>query len=275
MIEIVRTNANEIRLDKDLYAEAYDRGISFSQYLEMVDPSDLMDKKDGLDAFERQLVRYGIRPQHDYKLGMAASRGELFFQSNRPESRILFPEYLNRVARVAIMAQDDIMSEMVASTEIISDSTIYRAIYIDDTEVQRTMNRVGETGKFPVVKISWSEKSTTLAKFGVALHMSYEFVRRNSLPIISTLVSRIMLQARINELSEAIAVLLAGDGTGHASGGAISSSNLSTYQGGNPTESSDSGPYRSPSSRASVTSVSDTPPQASLTSCFQEPDKKL
>jgi len=240
--EIVKTGFKEIKLVPDLYAHAYDNGYSFSQLLENIDPSidyKTDDPVGKLDAFERQLMRYGIRTKDDPKSGIAASRGEMFFQSNVPESRILFPEFLNRVARVAVMAQDDVLNQMVARMETITDQGIYRALYIDDTAAQRKTYRVGERGAFPVTKISWSEKTTTLAKYGVALEMSYEFVRRASLPLIAILIGRIMLEVRVDEISEAISALLLGDGSGHASGGAISSSNLSTYQGGAPTGTKD------------------------------------
>ena len=230
-IEIVRQKANDINLDRDLYAKAYDMGVSFSQMLELIDPSESNDK---LDAFERQLMRFGIRTKDDPKTGMGASKGEMFFQSNQPASVILFPEYLNRVARVAVMNQDDIMASIVSATEMISDNGIYRSLYIDDTEANRQFRRVAERGEFPVVRISWSEKATTLAKFGVAIQMSYEFVRRASLPLISTLVGRIMLQTRLDEVGMALSALGNGDGSGHASGGKITSTNLTVYQGGTP-----------------------------------------
>lgn len=236
--EFVRTNANAIKLEKDMYAIAYDKGMSFTQFLENIDPTESADKS-GLDAFERQLLRFGIRTKNDPKSGIQASKGEMFFQSNLPESRILFPEFLNRIARVAVMAEEDVMSEIIAGTEIITDAGIYRSLYIDDTQAQRTMSRVGERGGFPIVKISWSEKATTLAKYGVAIQMSYEFVRRASLPIISILLRQIMVQSRLDEIGMALAALLAGDGSGHASGGAITDVNLSTYQGGSPTGTQD------------------------------------
>lgn len=227
MFEITNMAPKDISLKVDLYEAAYDRGISFSQLLEQINPS---DSKDELDAFERQLQRFGIQTQGDPKSGLGASKGEMFFQSNHPESRILFPEYLNRVARQAAIDETDIMSEIVAATETITDSTIYRAIYIEEAEANRKTFRVAERGGFPVVKISWSEKATSLAKYGVALNMSYEFVRRVSLPILNILVGRIMIQRRIDEVSEAISALGNGDGTAHSSGGKITSSNISAYQ---------------------------------------------
>ena len=238
MIEIVRQNANDINLNQDLYAKAYDNYMSLSSLLELIDPS---APKDQLDAFERQLMRFGIRTKNDPKSGTGASMGEMFFQSNLPASRILFPEFLNRIARVAVMAQDDIESQLVASTETLVGTSVYRAIYIDDTAAQRATYRVSEMGKFPVTKISWLEKATTLAKYGVALEMSYEFVRRSSIPIITLLIQRIMLQRRAAEISQAIAVLYAGDGSGTVGGaGAIAVTELKDdIQGGAPAGTED------------------------------------
>lgn len=232
MIEIVRQNADAINLNKDLYATAYDNYMSLSGLLELMDPS---DPKDPLDAFERQLKRFKIQTKNDPKSGTGASLGEMFFQSNLPESRILFPEFLNRIARVAVMAQDDIESQLVAQTETLVGTSMYRAIYIDDTAAQRATFRVGEMGKFPVTKITWSEKATTLAKYGVALQMSYEFVRRSSIPLITLLIQRIMLERRTAEIAMAIAVLYAGDGSGSVGGaGTIAHTHVVDIQGGTP-----------------------------------------
>jgi len=232
--EFVKTNASDIKLEREMYPLAYDNGMTLTQFLENMDPSDPKDAKDGLDAFERQMMRFGIRTKNDPKTGMGASTGDMFFQSNYPAARILFPEFLNRVARVAVMSQEDLMNQLVASTELLQGSNLIRSIYIDDTQAQRTKSRVAELGEFPVVKVTWSEKATSLAKYGVRVEMSYEFVRRAALPVISILLSRIMLQTRLDEVGEAISALLLGDGSGHASGGAIASSNLSTHQGGAP-----------------------------------------
>lgn len=221
----ITPNPNSLSLSRSLYEQAFDKGMNFSQFLESVDPSGSDDK---LDAFERQLKRFGIRTKHDHKSGMYASTGEYFFNSNQPESRILFPEYLSRVARLAMMNEEDNINLLVASFENISGNGTYRSIYIDDTQAQRTKSRVGERGAFPIVKVSWSEKATTLAKYGVAIEMTYEFIRRASLPVIETLVGRIMLQNRLDEVSEALTVITNGDGNAKE-GAAATNTNLSTF----------------------------------------------
>jgi hypothetical protein len=125
------------------------------------------------------------------------------------------------------MNQEDNVGELVSSFENIVGNGTYRSIYIDDTQAQRTKSRVGERGEFPRTTVSWSEKATTLKKYGVAIEMSYEFVRRASLPVIETLISRIMLQNRLDEVEMALSVIVSGDGNAKE-GAAAGNTNLST-----------------------------------------------
>lgn len=220
---------NDVPLDRKMYEIAYDQGMSFSQLLEYMNPTEPGDNT-GLDAFERQLQRFGIRTKNDPQYGMPASKGQLFFQGGVPTSTVLFPEFINRVARRAMINEENQVDLMVASWETLTGTTVYRSIYIDETQANRTMSQISQFGKFPVVNVSWSEKATTLKKYGVKLAMSYEFVRQASLPVISMLIERIMIQNRIDEMGLALKVINDGDGE-TKEGSAISSSNLSTYVG--------------------------------------------
>jgi len=221
---------NDVPLDRKMYEYAYDQGMSFSQLLEYLNPTQPGDAT-GLDAFERQLQRFGIRTKNDARYGMPASKGQLFFQSGVAASTVLFPEFINRVARRALINEENQVDLLVASWETLTGTTVYRSIYIDETQANRTMSQISQFGKFPVVNVSWSEKATTLKKYGVKLAMSYEFVRQASLPVISMLIERIMLQNRIDEMGLALKTINDGDGESKE-GSAISSSNLSTYTGG-------------------------------------------
>lgn len=202
---------DDMPLERDLYTAAYDMQMSFSQFLEYLNPTEPGDST-GLDAYDRQLMRFGIRSKYDPRFGLPPSKGALFFQPNVPQSRILFPEFLNRVARRALIQDEDMVNLLVATWEQLSGTTVYRSIYIDETELNRKKSRLEQFGKFPVVQIAWSEKATTLAKYGVKLAMSYEFVRQASLPVIEMLVSRIMLQDRIDEMGLALKTIHDGDG---------------------------------------------------------------
>ena len=231
-VEILKYAPDAITLDRRMYEHAIDKGMTFSQYL--TDMTTGAGQKDGLDGFELQLQRYGIRLADDPAAGIPATKVDYFFQSNQAPTTILFPEVINRMARVALMDETDILSELVARMETIGDSAVLRALYIDKTAAQQTMGRVPEMGEFPTTTITWSEKATTLKKFGIRIKASYEFMRRASLPLLQILIGGIVLETRQDEVGMAVTALLLGDGSGHASGGAISHTHLSAYQGGTP-----------------------------------------
>jgi hypothetical protein len=228
-VEFGSYGTSDVPLNRKMYEVAYDQGMSFSQFLEWIQPTQPGDTT-GLDAFERQMLRFGIRPNHDTKFGLPASKGNLFFQPGVPASTVLFPEFINRVARRALINEEDVLGRIVASMEQLSGTSVYRSIYIDETQANRTMSQINQYGKFPTVTISWSEKATTLKKYGVKLAMSYEFVRQASLPVIEMLISRIMLQNRIDEMGLALKTLVDGDGE-TKEGAAITTINLSTLLG--------------------------------------------
>jgi len=205
-IEITNMGVNDINLDKAMYEKAYKMGMSFSQFLEGINPSELSDP---LDAFERQCKRFGVALKSIPEKGIWASKGDMFFQSNQPASRILFPEFLNRTARAAAL-EDYSITDITANIRPI-DSGSYRTLYINDSAGQRRKARVGEGAGFPKTKVSWSEGAGAVKKHGVEIEMSYEFVRRADIPLIQLVIQRIIMQDRIDDFGDAIDILINGD----------------------------------------------------------------
>jgi len=204
-------SASELQLDKGMYAEAAAHKMTFSQYLERLNPS-----KDGesLDAYERQLKRFGIVTKSNPEKGIYASTVEQFLKASEnyannqplqtgvPASTILFPEFVSRIARQSLLANQDYdVNDLLATTRVIN-STTYKELWIDMTPGQGAeqpddtkfeMSRVGEFGTFPRVQITWAESAKSVYKRGVQIDMSYEFQREASMDILSIVISRIML----------------------------------------------------------------------------------
>ena len=218
--------AEDVKLGAEMYEIAAKHGMTFSQLLERINPS---TEGDVLDAFEKQCRRYGIVLKNIPEKGIWASNGDLFFQSNQPGSRILFPEFLNRVARATILEDYDI-NWVVANIRSI-DSGAFRSLYIDDTAAKRRKARVGEGGDFPTTKVSWSEQAGSVYKNGIRLLMSYEFVRRASIPLIQLVLSRILLQSRVDDFGDVVNVLVNGDDHASPANPAVVS-NLTTLDTG-------------------------------------------
>ncbi len=198
--------AEDVKLGKEMYEIAYKHGMTFSQLLERVNPSAPEGK---LDAFERQCKRFGIVLRDVPGKGIWASKGELFFQSSQPASRILFPEFLNRIARIALLEDYDI-NWVIANIRPI-DSGAFRSLYVSDTAAKRRKARVAEGAGFPTTKVSWSEQAGSVYKNGVRIMASYEFVRRASIPLIQLVISRILLQSRRDDFADVVNILINGD----------------------------------------------------------------
>jgi hypothetical protein len=200
-----------------LYKQAIDAGMTFWQYLEMIQPS---KPTDNLTAFERQLQLNGIVVQSRPDLGLYSSSGEYFFQTDRPGSAILFPVLLQKTALWTKLKAFVDINKIVATTRTITGTSAYSALSIDDTAISGLTPtahgrrfRVDQRGNFPAVSIGWSEKTNAVTKHGVQLNWTYEFVRRASIELMQTVVARIMIQDQLELFNEAVNVIINGDGS--------------------------------------------------------------
>lgn len=218
----VKSRANDIKMSLAIYRDANDKGLTVSQYLEMLDPSDEYGPDEELDAFGRQikkinenLAAMGKSPiilNSDHKAGMYASKVEAFYQTE--ESAVIFPEWINRTARQALVA-DDILNEMIAIRTPI-DSNAYRTIYFTHDAKAASKKRVTEGAEIPVTEMKTSENTIKLHKYGRRLKATYEAIRRERLDKISLMIEAIMKQAGIDRAAAAYDVLINGDGNNNA-----------------------------------------------------------
>lgn len=213
-IEFVRTNAKDIPLDKGLYDKAHDRGMTLSGLLEDLDPSerDANGEIKGLDAFERQLQRFGIVTKSIPERGIFASKGERFFQSGNPASAVLFPEFINRVARMQMVAPS-IVDFIVGTSRPLVGTSTFQSLKISWDKLNLAKKRVTQGADFPEAKISWADEALSCFKYGRKIKMTYEFVRRCSLDLLSTLIGLIVTQSRTTEGEDAAAIALAASAT--------------------------------------------------------------
>lgn len=224
----VVSTAAEVALDKDLYREANDNMLTFSQLLERINPS---KDTDTLDAFERQLKRFGIVTKSIPQMGIFASTIADFLeakpletyenqplQTGVPSSKILFPEYVSRIARTALLKDQDYNVDQIIGATRVIPSTTYKELWIDTTAGKSdqintdryAMARTGEFGTFPRVKIGWSETAKSLFKRGVQIDMSYEFQREATMDILNMVIERIMLSQRIDLFKKAVGIAFNG-----------------------------------------------------------------
>ena len=193
-----------IKLDKGLYAA----GKSFTQALEAADPSENYrgTALEGLDAYERQLKRFGIRVS-----GAGSDRIEKFFASS--QTAALFPEYIARAVRQGLEHADQ-LGDIVAATTLV-EGLDYRSVSSDTTGSSPT----AEGGELPVTLVKTKSALVNMRKHGRVLSASYEALRYHRLDLFTVALRQIGADIAKAILADAVDVLINGDGnTGTAAG---------------------------------------------------------
>ena len=193
---------DNLKLEKGMYRQS---GMSFTQVLESLDPSENYrgTALEGTDAFQRQLKRFGIRVK-----GAGSSPVEKFFRTT--DSAVLFPEYIARTVRQGI-EQNNILPDIVATTTVI-DSMDYRSIYSVASNTDKELKDVEEGAEIPSTTIRTKENLVSLTKRGRMLIASYEALRFQKLDLFSVMLRQIGAYIQRQQLSDAVKVLLEGDG---------------------------------------------------------------
>ena len=197
---------DNLKLEKGMYRQ---EGMSFTQVLESLDPSENYrgTALENTDAFQRQLKRFGIRAK-----GPGSSTVEKFFRTM--DSAVLFPEYIARTVRQG-MEENDILPAITATTTVI-DSMDYRSIYSIATDEDKELKTVEEGAEIPSTEVKSKEHLVSLSKRGRMLVASYEAIRFQKLDLFSVMLRQIGAYIQKMQLSDAVNVLINGDGNNNA-----------------------------------------------------------
>lgn len=202
-------NTIKIKLEKGMYAEARrlsteeKKHISFSSLLERLDPT---EPGYPLDAFERQLARYGIITK-----GEQISLVEDFYKTY--ESSVLFPEFINRNVLIGYrLGKNELkIDDLIALTEYI-DGVVFNPTYADDTGEEEEIYQVGEMGEFPTTTITIAEKPIKCIKVGRRLKATYETLRRMQIDLLALHLQIIGLKMQRAMVKWALDIFVNGDG---------------------------------------------------------------
>ena len=195
-----------IQLEKVMYRES---GKSFTQVLESLDPSENYKGTalEGTDAYQRQLKRFDIRARGAYSDAV-----EKFFRTS--QSSVLFPEYIARAVRQG-MEENNILPKITASVSTI-DAMDYRSVYSVPSEQDKTLADVAEGTAIPATEVKSKSNLVRLSKRGRMLVASYEAIRFQKLDLFSVTLRQIGSYIQQMHLSDAVNVLVNGDGNDNA-----------------------------------------------------------
>lgn len=184
-----------------LYAEAQEQGLSFTELLEQLDPS---EPGAPLDAFERQLMLNGIETEGSRAISM-----EQFFVGG---GLILLPEYILReIRRGYRMVQDP--TDLTATVTSETGPTV-RPIYIKTTEAKKSLGKRGSGGgsAYPRVELLYRDKDASILDRGRHFDFSYRVARNQKLTEFRVFLWWIGAQMAYDEIDEIYSLLLNGDG---------------------------------------------------------------
>jgi hypothetical protein len=234
---------------KSIREAALEQGLPTSALLEREDPSWEYGPGMQLDAFERLLLVKGIRVNGMAWKGLYADRFEKFGEDD--ESIELCNEFVTRTWRSVIhrpphgervtFGSDDVplnsalrpyydaaglraqqiqaaipLSEIIANTATIDNNSYRMAYLVEPSASQLRMVRVGESADIPETKIATRERSVYLHKYGRAIRITYEAIRRQPIDRVALLIARIALQADLDKTATALDTLVNGDGNANS-----------------------------------------------------------
>lgn len=192
-----------ITLEKGMYGVP---GKSFTQVLEELDTSQNYTGTplQGLDAYQRQLKRFGIRVG-----GPGCDTVEKFFTSS--QSAALFPEYVARAVRQGMEMQNRLPDIVATVTK--TDSLDYRTIQATTAETEKIADPVAEGGAIPQTVIQNGTSLVAMKKRGRLIVSSYEALRGHKLDLFTVMLRQIGAYIAQRQMKDAVDVLLGGDGT--------------------------------------------------------------
>jgi hypothetical protein len=239
----------------EIRKRALEAGMPLTEFLETEDPTREYGPTMGLNAFERLLMVRGIRVASIPHRGLWADRFERFGEGDSPEERRinaeLCNEWMSNVWRSVIhrppaharvtFGSDDVplnsalrpyydaaglraaqiqsaipLGEILANTTTIDRDSFRTAYLVEPTASQLRMVRVGEGADIPKTRIETREQAVYLHKYGRAIEITYEAIRRQPIDRVAMLIARIAVQADVDKLATAIDTLVNGDGNNNA-----------------------------------------------------------
>ena len=191
-----------LTLEKGMYGVP---SKSFTQVLEGLDSSEQYrgTPLEGLDAYQRQLKRFGIRVS-----GPGSDPVEKFFQSS--SSAALFPEYVARAVGQGMEAADQLKDMVATVTKI--DGLDYRTITVEGEETA-PLKAVAQGAQLPATTIRVNDGLVKLRKRGRTLMTSYEALRFQKLDLLTVALRQIGASMAASQMLDAVDALLNGDGS--------------------------------------------------------------
>lgn len=187
---------DSIKLEKGMYSKG------LTKALETMDPSYNYTGTElsGLDAYERQLKRFGIKVK-----GAGSDILESFFQT--PDSAVLFPEFVQRAVTQG-MESVSVLKDLAATITKI-DGNDYRSLSLES--MGTLPPAVAEGGTLSVTTVGNKTNLVSMKKRGRVISSSYETLRNKRLDAFAMALRQVGVEIARGQVADAVSVLLTGD----------------------------------------------------------------
>lgn len=199
------SRAATLEVNRDLYTEAENRGMTVSELLES-DEYDASPVGCPLDAFERQLALAGVKLG-----GKAPSTVELFYQ----QAPSLLPEFMLREIKKGQAMRPELSHLVANSTTIASNS--YTPFQIDTSDDDRfSLRPIGDGAEVPQLLVAEQNHSLRVKDYGLALKASYKALRYRTTSQFRVLLWYIGFKIQSDKIAMVVDTIVNGDGNSNA-----------------------------------------------------------
>jgi len=123
----------------------------------------------------------------------------------------LFPAWIETEIQAGLMA-NGLVNDIIFGTEQV-DSSKVTALYDSTPAKERELRVIGEGAELPRVKLTLSDSTIALHKYGRQINAAYETIASQKVDALGHHIRRIAAQVAIDETDAALHALVAGDGT--------------------------------------------------------------
>lgn len=207
------TKANDLRKnvialagkpEAKMYNEAEEQKMSVSELLELRDPSQPDDK---LDAFQRQFFLEGL------SLGDNPMKVSTYGELANSQISHLAPEFVRRQVLRGMTMVRTFKGNLIAIETRVEGNTFTPMYLRDKTTKGGSMKLTGAGATMATWEIFYGEKTINVQKYGKALNVDYDVVKRKSLTEFQLILWLVGKNLEEDQVTEIEAVIRAGDGT--------------------------------------------------------------
>jgi hypothetical protein len=196
------SQAAKLKVDKELYLEAQNLGLTLSELLELpeYDPSPAGSP---LDAFERQLAFHGLRTG-----GGSPVTVEMFYRT----AAALMPEFMMREIRRGQNMRPE-LNRLIASTSGVNTSR-YTPFHIDTSlaDADLSLRPISEAAEVPSILVTDQANTVLIPDYGLTLKVTYKALRHRTMAQFKVLLWYIGYRLASDRVALAVNTIINGDG---------------------------------------------------------------